>query len=191
MGRPAGSKNKPKPVIQAREISPWGDASAEDFQMYTRDAFYIEGYSDKRARNDVAKVNGRAPEKLDWRLQYVSVQRASGAPDGTKKAQFESQGYHIVKYDDLAAYGIKAEGSGFTRGQGGECQVGSQIVMACPGPRAAANAKRQQDLTDALSASTQGSLEAAGQKFNAEHGLSRDGGTEFTFSEEVRKDTGR
>lgn len=189
MGRPKGSKNKP--VIQAREISPWGDASAEDFQQSTRDAFYIEGYSDKRARNDVAKARGEQGEKLAWRLQYVSVQRASGAPDGTKKAQFESQGYHVVKYDDLATYGLRAEGSGFTRGQGGECVVGSQIVMACPGPRAAANARRQQELTDALSASTQGSLEAAGEKFNAEHGLSRDGGTEFTFSEEVRKDTGR
>ena len=59
--------------------------------------------------------------------------------------------------------------------------------MICPGPRAAANMKRQQAATNLLSDSTKGALETAGEKFNAEHGLSRDGGTEFTYQEDVAK----
>lgn len=156
-----------KPVV--RVDSPWGTEIDTEGLQAGRDAFYVEGYSDKREQFDADVRTHGKPQALPFRFQYVSVQRQSGAPNKEKEAYYRSRGYVPVMYDEAATYGIDAAKSGFIREADGTCRVGSQMLMACPAKKVAGHAKDLADRNEALAQAYKSRAQAAADEFNRAH----------------------
>lgn len=158
---------KKQPVV--RVDSPWGTEIDPEGLQQGRDAFYVEGYSDKREQYDAAKRDGQRPTPLANRLQYVSVQRSSGAPDKSKEAFYRSRGYIPVTRENFASFGIDDKKSGFIFDADGTARVGSQMLMVCPAAKVAGHVKDLDEKNAALAKSAFARMEEAVDDFNRRH----------------------
>jgi len=162
------AKKQTKPVVVVQQ-TPWGnDVDPEGLQA-GRDAFYVSGYSEKREAFDQATREGEAGIPLTHRFQYVSVQRASGAPTKEKEAFFRSRGYIPVTRENAASFGVDAEKSGFIFEADGTARVGSQLLMVCPANKVAGHARALAAQNRALSESAKGRMQEATDDFNRRH----------------------
>lgn len=168
-----------KPVV--RVDSPWGNEIDPEGLASGRDQFYVAGYSDKREQFDQDIREGDKPTPLQHRLQYVSVQRASGAPLKEKEAYYASRGYVPLKYDECATFGIDPLKSGFIKDADGTCRVGSQMLMICPANKVAGHARELAERNEALVESWKGRAEAAADDYNRRHPGAQE--TAFEFDE--------
>lgn len=156
-----------KPIIQVS--SPWGTEVDPEGLQQGRDAFYVEGYSDKRERYDVDVREGVKPTPLAYRFQYVSVQRQSGAPDKAKESFYRSRGYVPVTRENAASFGVDIAKSGFIIDADGTARVGSQMLMACPAKKVAGHAKALNEQNNELANSAYARMEEATADFNRRH----------------------
>jgi hypothetical protein len=170
---------KPEPVV--RVDSPWGTEIDPEGLQQGRDAFYVEGYSDKREQYDAAVREGERPTPLANRLQYVSVQRSSGAPDKAKESWYRARGYVPVTRENCASFGIDAQKSGFIWDADGTARVGSQMLMGCPAAKVAGHAKDLKERNEALARSGFNRMEEAVDDFNRRHPELK--GTSFDLDE--------
>lgn len=179
-----------KPRIEVREVSMFGDFSEEELQNPARDRFYLPGWSDKRAEFERAKVeyeqgHGDMPKPLPRRFQFVSVERPSGAPDGTKMANFAGDGYRPVKWTEAKDLGLDlgdAE-TGYTSAcrpdAEGNVRVGSQILTVTDARRAATNLERQRRAQLAQTDEIVARMDRTAAEVNRRMGLPAESGTAF------------
>jgi hypothetical protein len=162
---------KQPPAIIAEEFNPWGDLSDADItDAAINDPWYISGYSDKRRAQELEAAQGKSPDPLPYRFQYVSTARTSGAPDNTKAAEYSTKRYIPVMYDDAAKFGIDVKKSGFVRAPDGTCRVANQMLMVVSRKIADVHARALREKTRALTDSVGSKLEQAVDDFNARVG---------------------
>ena len=169
--------------------SPFGDEdkvtdSREDH--YSKDWFYVHGYSDKRQDWEEARAKGQKPASLPFRMQFVSTTRASGQPMNERVSMFKGRKYIPVMYDEAHKYGIDVNKSAFVKEADGTCRQGSQMLMVCAADVAAAHAKKVAQATKDLSESVRATANRAAEDYNARY----PGGTptSFDFEEKTGRD---
>lgn len=161
------SKKEP-PAIIAEELAPWADLTDEAIAAAgSMDPWFVSGYSDKRREHELAVRNGEKPEPLPWRFQYVRTALTSGAPDGSKAAEFSTLRYIPVLYDEAHKYGIDVKKSGFNRATDGTCRVAGQMLMVTPARVAAIHAAAQRERTRALTEASTSRMDQAVREYNA------------------------
>jgi hypothetical protein len=185
----AAKATKPSVRIEAREASIWGvvtDPEALIANAPTRDGFYVPGYSDKRAAWDAAKLawerggrHGPPPAPLDFRLQFVSVERGSGQPTGHKVAEFANQGYRKLKWDEAKSFGLDLANTQCMTDAEGNIRNGSQLLMIADRETAARNAARLDATAQGQEAAIADRLADAAAAYNRARGHSADAGTAF------------
>jgi len=132
--------NKDIPFAQPRSI--FGDFSEEHLNSPDHSDFFIQGYSDKKIKNEHAMAKGkRPPFLLKFRLQYVLSQRADGRADRRKVSEFLKKRYFIVKYDEAldesGKLGIDLTTSPALKDADGNACLAEYLLMACPADMAA------------------------------------------------------
>ena len=185
------------PRIEVREASLFGDADPEQLEGGRRDRFYLPGWSDRRAKweEDVRAWerggrHGKPPAPLPHRLQFVSVERALGVPDGTKMAEFAADGYRPLKWDEAKAFGLDLGDE--TRGYAcaarpdaqGNVRVGSQVLTVTDARHAATNLARVAQRQAGMENAIRDRLDSVAAAYNRERGHSAEGGTAFELVEE-------
>lgn len=181
-------ETKPKEPVISVSASPWGEANEAITEPAVQDMFYVAGYTDQRAKNELERREHGKAAPLPYRLQYVSVQLQSGLPDGRKRAHYAALGYVPVLFDEAQSkYGIDTATSGFVKGPDGTCRVGSQMLMACPREKVAQHARLLDERNEAQRNEIKERATRSAEDFNRSMGLSRDGGTAFEFEEKEFK----
>ena len=172
------------------EPNPFGEFSPEQLagSPNAKDKFYLAGYSEKRRDREVAIKAGEKPEALARRFQYISDQKASGAPDKSKYVEWIGKGYRPVRYDELEGLGIDPERSTCERGPIGEARVASQILMVCDAPTAAFHYKQNQALIDSqFKTNVEDRMNQAVDDYNAKHGRTTKTGTKAEVVTETKR----
>ena len=134
------SKPTVRPLISAKARDLVGSAREDStFMNNGQDLTYIQGYSNVRRQMDADLARGREPSTgLNYRFQYVTVQRPNGKPDSAKAMQFRALGYRPVKAEEAAAYGIEVPVQAFQTADG-YIQVGDAQLFVCDAATAARN----------------------------------------------------
>jgi hypothetical protein len=155
-----------KPLVSAKSrgiIGAKQDSSA--FRETGQDLTFVPGYSDVRRRIDSSLARGERPEeRLDVRLQYVTVEKANGAKTMAKAAQFKALGYKFVEFDSPPE-GISVPDHAF-KSADGHIQVGDTQLMYCDSATAERNYEDGRSAIDAMSAedTTSNNLHSAGRE---------------------------
>lgn len=144
MAQPVSS---PRPLIQAKAVDPHGSVREQAaFMEQGQDLTYVPGYSNVRRQIDSDVRKGRQPSQLlNYRLHWVTNQKASGKPDMTKVTQFRAKGYQFMKFD-APLDGIEVPLASF-RSPDGYIQNGDAVLMYCD---AATASRLEQDGRSAI-----------------------------------------
>ena len=167
--------------------NPFGEVSEEQLKgQALSDNFYLKGYSDKRHERELAIKQGRKPETLPRRFQFVSVEDRSGKPVGEKQLAFRRMGYRPVSFDEAKSLGLDLDNSTAVKGPDGNVRVGSQMLMVIDSGGAARHYRDQREATARqFDQHVRGPLEAAADKYNAQHGRTKQSGTVFELEETI------
>lgn len=176
-----------KPYIEASERSPFGEA--HDFSPLENpenDVFHLPGYSDKRIERELAVRRGESPAPLEFRIQWVPVEKISGAPDRRKVRDYSTRGYKVMTPEDAKNLGLDLENSA---AQIIDDTVRLEENMAVWAPREVAakdNAKLNY-LNQRQQEEVKERIEDAVEEFNVSAGLkAKAGGSEPIFDLERR-----
>lgn len=175
------------PAVRVEE-NPFGDFTDEQLagEPGAPDRFYLKGYSDRRHAREIDIKEGRKPEPLPHRFQYVSVESDAGKETKNKKVEWMARGYRPVQYDELASLGIDIEESTVEKGPEGFARVGSQLLMVIDAAGAARHYKKQREDTARLYDNhVKSKLDAAADRYNAKHGRTDVTGTKFETEEKT------
>ena len=172
-------------VVRAFE-NPFGEVSEEQTQgAPLADNFFVKGYSDKRHERELAIKEGRKPEPMPHRLQFVGVEDRAGRPVGDKQLAFRQLGYKPLLWDEAKSMGFDLENSTAVRNADGTVRVGSQMLMITDASTAARHYQKQRDATDMLNTLANDNLKDAVGRYNASRGLTEVTGSKAEFEEKV------
>lgn len=169
------SKKSDKPPVRV-ESPLWGEANMDpEDAAQGRDVFWVEGYSDKRQEFDHERsmqgLTGRRAQTqpMQFRFQYVSVERSNGTPLKAKEQGFRAKGYVPVTKENCKSFGVDPDKSGFLFDADGTCRVGSQMLMVCPADKVARHAAELERRNKEMLSAAKGRLEGAVDSYNARH----------------------
>lgn len=156
-----------RPLVSAKNRDAVAGATRESaaFMEAGQDLTFVPGYSNKRRQMDSDLARGRLPnDRLEFRLQYVTVQRPNGRPDLQKVSQYRGLGYKFVEFDN-PPNGIGIPTPAF-RTADGHVQVGDAVLMYCDAATASRNEAQGRSAIDERTTDefTSHSLRSAGRE---------------------------
>lgn len=156
-----------RPLISAKNRDAVAGSVREttEFMDMGQDLTFVPGYSNKRRQMDSDIARGRLPEdRLEFRLQWVTIQRPNGRPDMQKVSQFRGLGYKFVEFDNPPT-GITMPVQAF-RTTDGHVQVGDVVLMYCDAATAARHESKGRSAIEERSTDefTSQSLRSAGRE---------------------------
>lgn len=179
-----------KPVVTARERSPFGDLTPEEVAKLAgsgRDRWFIEGYSDKRTQRELDIKQGKPTAALSHRFHLVPITSVDGRNIAKGVSDKRQEGYRPVKAEDLKGLGISIENGAYEVAPDGTIRNGDSMLMVTDAKHAAANYIAQQRRNQALEDAPKARLEEATARFNRSTGLTeRTGATPIFEVEEPR-----
>lgn len=173
-----------KPVVTARERSPYGDITPEELANLTgqgRDRWYIDGYSDKRTQRELDIREGRKASSLTHRFHLVPVTGIDGKSLAKGVSEKRQQGYRPVMATDLKGLGISLDNGAYEVMPDGTIRNGDCILMVTDAKHAAANYIAQERRNQAAMDAPKARMEKAAEDFNAKMGLTSKTGTAPIF----------
>lgn len=141
-----------RPIVVTRERAVAGETREKaDFYdpMIAEDLTFVPGYSDKRRARDRALAEGRTPEPLPFRLQWVRSTSPNGRPDSRSMSEWRAKGYKAVHESDLAGLGLQMP-IGAIPNADGTLQVGDTTLFIADGPTAARHEENWHRATEEL-----------------------------------------
>lgn len=154
-----------RPLIPIQAKDPVGArGNAPIARQRMPDNTFLGGYSDVREQIDTAIREGKTPTTgMNYRFHWVTTQRASGRPDGTKAAQFSAMGYRQVKFDEASSLGITLQPHMYKSADGG-VQNGDTQLYYCDAETAEQHLLDGRQAIDDQTAdeATSGTLHSAG-----------------------------
>lgn len=180
-----------KPVVTARERSPFGEIDAEiaeqAMKQSGKDIYWLPGYSDKRIKKELDERDGKPTTPLTHRYQVVGTQNLKGEPVTKAMSDFRQKGYRPVKWSEAKSLGINFEGTNYAKGSDDNVYLnGEGLLMVCDARQAAINYAKHQQAIDAQADSVQARMEDAVDKFNRNLDLRGAGATKAVFEIEQR-----
>ena len=176
-----------KPIVTARERSPYGDLTPEEVAKMAgsgRDRWYIEGYSDKRLKRELDQRDGKPTTALSHRFHLVPVTSVDGRNIAKGVSDKRQEGYRPVTKADLAGLGIRLDNGAYEIAPDGTVRNGDSMLMVTDAKHAAANYILQQRRNQALEDAPKARLEEATARFNRATGLTERNGTSPIFEVE-------
>lgn len=180
-----------KPVVTARERSPFGDIDPQEALAAAsegRDFYHLPGYTDKRIKRELDQRDGKPTTPLTHRYQVANVQDLKGQPTVRNTSNLRQQGYRPVKASEVKSLGITIEGTNYAAGVDGNIYVnGEGMLMVCDAKNAAFNYVKNQQMIDAQSDGVRARVEDAVENFNAKLGLKGAAASKSVFEIEEQK----
>ena len=160
-----------KRFIQVEDRTPYGeDFDPAILEDAARDSTFIEGYSDVRTQRELDMRDGKRPDPLKHRLQWVRAKKLDNtSADGRRMNHWSTRkGYRTLSYDDAIKLGYKLDNNlAISKGADGLAYLGDSVLMIADAATAAANLMKVQRENEDLLNKPRRDMEAAVERFNA------------------------